>query len=303
MKVIKKGVLSTFQDLGRANSRSKGVNVGGAMDAYSFKLLNLILQNTENETAIEMHFPAPVFEFEETCVFAISGADFGCLLNGKEILHLKQYGAQKGDVLSFSKWTFGQRCYLGVKGGFDLPKWQNSAATNLQIGFQKMESAILLNKRDSRKNSNLGIFRNDSFFRKIIRIVLAESISNDSLEAVFCKNNFVIQNESNRMGYKLSGPSLSFLNLKEKISFGVGFGSIQCLPNGQLIILMADSQTTGGYPVIGFVAQADLPYLAQMGPSQSFYFEIITLDQAFDLINDQNLFLKQVEASLKINVK
>ena len=139
MKFIKKGILTSFQGNGRIGYKSEGLNAGGAMDVFSLKLLNLILRNNPLECAIEIHFPGPLILFEENCIFALSGADFGPKLNGLELILNKLVYAKPGDILTFTNKISGERAYLGVEGGFDTPTWLNSKSTQLQLNHLSIQ--------------------------------------------------------------------------------------------------------------------------------------------------------------------
>ena len=120
--IKKSGILTTVQDLGRHGFRRFGINPNGAMDKQAVKLINILLGNNEAEAVLEMHFPAPLIEFENDAILALGGADFGAKLDNKIIENWRPFFAARGNVLSFEKKNFGNRAYLSVKGGFKLEK-------------------------------------------------------------------------------------------------------------------------------------------------------------------------------------
>ena len=133
LKVIKAGVYDTIQDVGRLGYSIKGINPNGAMDRFALQLANALVLNNSKEATLEMHFPAPVLQFEKDTVIALTGANFSALINQTPLLPGKVAFIRRGDILSFTKKKWGERCYLTVKGGFDIPLWLDSKSTNTKI--------------------------------------------------------------------------------------------------------------------------------------------------------------------------
>ncbi len=299
--VQKEGILSTVQDLGRSGFRSSGINPGGAMDKIAARLINVLLGNNESEAVLEMHFPAPEILFEKDAVFALGGADFGAKLNNKNLENWKSYFAEKRSVLKFTGKNFGNRAYFSVTGGFEIEKWLGSASTNLTAeigGFRGRH----LQKRDRLGFKQKIIHIKQKFNYKIagslipiynrfptVRVVAGAEFEllEASSEQFFSRQSFTITQNSNRMGFRLEGAPLKLLCNKELVSSAVSFGTIQLLPDGQMIILMADHQTSGGYPRIANVCEIDLPLVAQLGANDKIAFHIISLEEA------ENLFLQR----------
>lgn len=304
MKFLKNGVFTSIQDAGRFGFQSIGVNCGGAMDYLSFKLLNVLLRNEINEAALEMHFPAPVLEFEESCYFAITGADFEPILNKETVVRNKIYFAKSGDILSFKKKIEGERLYFGVMGGFQLPEWLNSKSANLQLGFQKLPNEIKLKNTNGVDQSkiNHGIAFDYNLSNNKIRFVPSFEYHklDESSKLNLKDSEFLITNNSNRMGYRLSGTPL-FLNEKEEmVSASVSKGTIQLLPDGQIIVLMADAQVSGGYPKLGFVIENDVSKLAQTGAMTKIQLEIVTYEHAVEIMLQTEKSINLIKKSLKL---
>ena len=299
--VQKEGILSTVQDLGRSGFRSSGINPGGAMDKIAARLINVLLGNNESEAVLEMHFPAPEILFEKDAVFALGGADFGAKLNNKNLENWKSYFAEKRSVLKFMGKNFGNRAYFSVSGGFEIEKWLGSASTNLtaEIGgfrgrhLQKRDRLGFKQKIiDIKQKFNYKIAGSlipfYSRFPTVRAVAGAEfELLEASSEQFFSRQSFTITQNSNRMGFRLEGAPLELLRNKELVSSAVSFGTIQLLPDGQMIILMADHQTSGGYPRIANVCEIDLPLVAQLGANDKIAFHIISLEEA------ENLFLQR----------
>lgn len=295
--IQKAGVFTSVQNLGRFGLQRFGINPRGAMDRTAARIINLLLGNDDNAAVLEFYFPAPEIVFEEASQFALGGADFTAELDGNAITNWRTYGAAKSSVLRFGKKVFGSRCYLGLIGGIAASGSEQSGfvthrlqkGDRLCVDESISETARTVRNRSVSKN----IFPPYSSF-PTVRITtggeFAKLIDTDknSLESA----NFVISNDSNRMGFRLRGPDLHLTESTEIVSAAVNFGTVQLLPDGQLIVLMADHQTSGGYPRVAHVISADLPLLAQLGPGDKFAFKVVELREAEHLA-------AQVEADLQ----
>lgn len=294
------GVLTTIQDLGRSGYKRFGINPNGAMDKNAARLINILLGNKENEAVLEMHFPAAQIFFEQEAFFALGGANFNAEINGKRIENWRAYRAEEGDVLKFSDKIFGNRVYLSVKGGFRIEKWLESASTNLaaEIGgfggraLKKGDRIIFKEKtKIETADSNLRISNKLIPFYSRFPTVRVTAGAEFSLLTALSEQNFLnkafrISAKSDRMGFRLQGEPLHLLHRKEMLSSAVGFGTIQLLPDGQMIVLMADHQTTGGYPRLAHIIQTDLPLVAQLGAGDKIGFHLISVEQAENLLLD-----------------
>lgn len=311
MRFLKAGILTSIQDLGRFGFQKMGINPSGVMDRSSFRKVNLLLQNKKEEAVLEFHFPGPKIEFEENLEFVLGGADFNAYLNFKPIALYEAIHASPGDILEFRSKKLGERAYMGVKNGFDIPLILNSKSTHLLGnfgGFIARNNAVL-KANDSLivlKNHHVKIFikdKNRDFER--IRIIAGPDFNllKEESQRDLLMNVFLISNQSNRMGYRLFGPELKRENNNDILSDSVAFGTVQLLPSGQLICLMADSQTTGGYPRIAKVIEPDLSLLAQMGPNSSFRFELISLEKAEKLYLQNESYFRKLEISYNLALK
>ncbi|HEY0459073.1 MAG TPA: biotin-dependent carboxyltransferase family protein [Pyrinomonadaceae bacterium] len=288
--VNKPGILTTVQDLGRSGFRQFGINQNGAMDKIAVRLINTLLGNAPSAAVLEMHFPAPEIVFEEAAVFALGGADFSAALNGEPAENWRMHFAEKGFGLKFDEKIFGSRAYLSIKEGFKVENWLGSASTNLKAeigGFHgrklKAGDRILFNKIAAHKPQPANIRISGSlipFYSKFPTVRAIAGAEFESLTAISRENfqtkNFTITLNSDRMGFRLAGAPLYLLEPKEMVSSAANFGTIQLLPDGQMIVLMADHQTTGGYPRIANVIATDLPLLAQLGANEKVAFHLIS---------------------------
>lgn len=298
----------TVQDSGRNGFRRFGINPGGAMDKTAVRLINILLGNAENEAVLEIHFSAPVIKFEENAIIALGGADFGVKIDEKPIENWRPCFVTKDQILRFSKKNSGNRAYLSVKGGFEIKAWLNSKSTNLTAkigGFEgrnlEKGDRIFFNQNFEKPDSKFDYFISDNLipgYKSTPKIRIIGGAEFEFLtglsEEILLKDEFTISADSNRMGFRISGKPLYLLDKIELVSSAVDFGTIQLLPDGQMIILMADHQTTGGYPRIAHIFSRDLPILAQLGASDKIRFEMISLKEAEELLcnfeNELNFF-------------
>ncbi|HXF42671.1 MAG TPA: biotin-dependent carboxyltransferase family protein [Pyrinomonadaceae bacterium] len=310
--IAKAGLLSTVQDKGRFHFRKFGINPNGFADKFSASALNILLGNNPNNALIEFCFPAPVIAFNKRMAFATAGANFSPALNGNKISNWRVYLAEKGDVLEFTKPLFGNYCYFGISGSFKLQSILESYSTNLKAGFGGFLGRALVTgdylDTDGLHFRNVGIS-----FGHSVPIGLAGDLPfrvlpgtefdylDDTEKQKFLNSTFTIES-SDRMGIRLHGESLKSEG-KEIIPSGISEGTIQLLPDGQLIILMSDHQTTGGYPRIANVISSDIPRLAQQEARNNITFELINTQQAEKELLRLNKFLAIAKTGIEFTQK
>ena len=324
LSIVKPGLLDTIQDLGRIGYGNWGINPGGVMDHYAARLGNMLTGNDPSEAILEIHFPGPQVLFEQNALISISGADFSATINEEQVPLWQPLVVRKNTVLHFPDLIQGARAYISVHGGFAADKWLDSYSTNTKAvagGWKgrKLEKGDELTFKESsiyfagflKEGRHLQKlpWRADpqNAYRHIHEIfILAgpewKNIKPASSEDLL-NNNFIIHPSSDRMGYHVKGIAIELSGDTELISSAVSFGTIQLLPNGQLIILMADHQTTGGYPRIGNVITAHLPKLAQLRPSDCIHFKMVDQDLAEELLfaQQQELLLLQSACNTRLN--
>jgi antagonist of KipI len=311
LKIIKAGIQDTIQDIGRYGNQHLGINPSGAMDKYAMQVTNILAGNQSGEAVIEMHFPASVFMFTQPALIALGGADFSASINGEPVSNLQAIIVGKNDVLQFHKPMMGSRAYLAVHGGFEIKKWMNSYSTHLKA------QAGGFNGRMLQKDDELLPGQQTSFLIKQNEFIVLpwqadvkwdngqkeifvlpgnewERLTIESKEN-FSMTSFVITGQSDRMGYRLNNIPLPVMSNEEIISSGVSFGTVQLLPDGKLIILMADHQTTGGYPKIAHVISAHHSRLAQMQPGNKIHFRLTDQHTAEELFIKQQQHLLQLQ--------
>ena len=270
MKFIKRGILSTYHDLGKNGLRHLGVNPSGVMDRLSARILNIALLNQEDKPVLEMHFPAPELLFEKDCTVIIGGADFFPTIDNYPIQNWKSILVKTGSVLRFKKLITGSRAYLAVND--EISKFLPYVGQVCKLSDKKT-----------------------IHFTEGNEFELLTEISKKNFE----NQVFTISNASNRMGYRMNAKPLEVSIKKELVSSAVDFGTIQLLPSGQIIILMADHQTSGGYPRLGNIVSVDLPKLAQRGINDTIIFKKISIEVAEDLLIKQELELQKLKSSIR----
>jgi antagonist of KipI len=314
LRILKAGILDSLQDRGRFGYQHLGINPTGAMDKFSAAVANALTGNDAGEAVIEMHFPAAVFLFDQPALIALSGADFDASVNGEPLPVNHPVLINKSSVLQFHSLKNNARCYLAVKGGFKLNKWLNSYSTHLQANAggadgTKLKKGDLLELNmeiDLKKMLGENDFRilpwqaNETWENKIFNEIPIlpgpewEWLTEDAKEK-FLHSPFTITLQSDRMGYRLEGAPLKTCMPEELVSSAVCFGTIQLLPDGRLIVLMADHQTTGGYPRIGTVITAFHSRLAQLKAGDKINFRFSTQKKAEELLIAQQQHLLQLQ--------
>lgn len=327
VKIVKPGFWSTIQDLGRYGSQKYGVIVGGAMDSIALRIANILVGNEEGEAGIEVTMFGLEMQFLDEHLIAITGADLDARLDGKKIPMWRPVLIKKNQVLKFHAPNSGARAYLSFSGGINVPIVLGSKSTYIQariggldgrqlqandilnigekteIGQKFIKQLKLINKPFN-WSVNYTSFYSFTSERKI-RILQGSEFDwfDEKSQQIFLNNPYKISLNSNRMGYNLEGKKLTLRKNEELLSEGVTFGTIQVPSGGMPIILMAERQTTGGYPKIAQVATVDLPRLAQLQPNHTIRFELITLQQAEQLLINQIENLNKIKTGILFKSK
>lgn len=328
LRVIRAGFLSTLQDGGRWGFQSQGVPVGGAMDRDAMTQANLLVGNAATAVVIEMVLHGAEFRVEADVLIALAGGGAVALVDGVPLAFNKPIGLRRGAVLKFLPASFGRFAYLAVAGGMDVPAVMNSCATYLPSGFGGFEGRALkrgdcIQVREGGRGAGEKIWRGlrwkgavgeapwsgASFQKldmpKVVRVVAGPEWTwfTDASRNRLFEAEFRPTADSNRMGYRLTGPVFERVRHDELISTAVGAGTVQCLPNGSLIVLMADSQTTGGYPRIAQVAAVDLPCCAQLQTQEPVLFKPISWTDAETLLLKRERWFQRLKRSLDSQIR
>jgi biotin-dependent carboxylase-like uncharacterized protein len=288
LKIIDAGISTTIQDAGRWGYQTYGVPVSGAMDYFSFALANRLVHNAANTAALEIHSPVS-FQAQVKCVLALTGTDADLRIDGRKMPAWASVLVRAGSHIEIAPHRLGWN-YLAVHGGIDAPKILGSHSTYVRASLGQTlqagdEIAIGVARDDLNAIAGeLATERVRGFANRTapIRIVLGPQndwFASSAIESL-TTSAYTLTEMADRMGYRLSGAELPRARNDELISCGIPLGAIQVPANQQPIVLMADHQTTGGYPIIAVVIRADLPVLAQKSPGEPIHFEIIEIDAA-----------------------
>lgn len=301
IRILKGGMLTTVQDLGRTGYQSQGFGVAGVMDVRSFKIANLLIDNPENEAVLEFTLIGPTLEFTATTIIAITGGDFQPTINGEPAPMYTAIYMKKGDILKFGSARTGSRGYVAFSGYLRIPVVMGSRCTNLKShlgGFKgrKLEAGDYINFRIKRPYLPFFLSRTldlDEFDQEEaeLRVVMGpqdDKFSKQGIET-FLNSEYVVTSDFDRMGCRLDGPFIAPKETSDIISDGITFGSIQVPSHGKPIILLADRQTTGGYAKIATVASVDIPKLVQRKTDHKIRFRAITVQEA------QRLYLEEIK--------
>lgn len=320
LRIIKQGILDTVQDNGRYGYQYLGINPDGAMDRFSAQLANALMGKDLHAPVLEIHFPSPRVRFEKETIICISGGNFSPAINDKQIPLHHPIMVSKNAVLKFEKLQTGARCYLALWQDLAIPEWINSYSTNTKAGAGGWQGRSLL-KNDSipfPADKKLSKFLQEKEFmvlpwksqeivdtRSEIEFLFGSEWHWMTAEAqeLFQNSLFQITIDADRMGYKLAGPELELNTNEQLVSSAVSFGTVQLLPNGQLIILMADHQTTGGYPRVAHIISAHLPILAQKKANDVLQFRVTGLQTAETEIVAQQKYLHDLQMASKFRMQ
>ncbi|MBF8149952.1 biotin-dependent carboxyltransferase family protein [Winogradskyella sp. F6397] len=275
IKVLKSGFFSTIQDEGRFGHLAYGVPVSGAMDSYSSQFANELIDNTIDAAVLEMTMTGAELLFLKSTTIAITGADMNPVLNGNAIDMYKSITVKPDDTLSFGRLINGFRTYIAVKGGF---------LSESVLGSRSMLKGITDNSRIHKgdyleinttsnvvRSKNAKLKFNPSHLNADILDVTKgpefDRLTKSQQTLLFSKT-FQVSKNNNRMAYQLD--ALVHNKLASILTSPVLPGTVQLTPSGQLIVLMRDCQTTGGYPRILQLPEKSINMLSQKTARSSF---------------------------------
>lgn len=278
LEVVRAGIQTTVQDLGRIGLRHLGVAKAGALDRYSLILANRLVGNADDSAGLEIVVGPMVLSFTRDAQIAICGADFDASLDGVSVAPGWRIRVRAGQVLRLHGAMKESRAYLAVDGGLDVPLVLGSRATDLQAHMGGWQGRALQNG-DRLPLGEAGLSRKAIGVLQRTWIPEIRAIPGPEYEEFSCASRKAFWQhawkssvQSNRMGLRLQGSVLQREAQYDLLSHAVFPGMVQVPPNGQPIVLMADAQTTGGYPRLASVIGADLWKLAQTPPGQHFCF-------------------------------
>jgi biotin-dependent carboxylase-like uncharacterized protein len=300
-KVLEPGILTTIQDGGRFGFSQFGVPPSGALDAFSFKVANLLVNNHGNEACLEITLAGLKLRALGDFIIAITGGDIAPALNGEPLEMWRTHLLIEGDIIAFKKVRSGCRSYLSVSGGFIVPEVMGSRSTYLSGRFGGLEGRPL-------KKEDL-LFRPDSpsplnrvgmpFPKEWIPVFEKEAtlgaipgpqnhhFTQEGFQT-FLSSTYEVSPQSDRIGIRLNGPGIERrADVEESIiSEGLISGAIQVPGDGKPIIIL-NELVTGGYTKIATVISADLTKVAQLKPGDRVRFKPISIEEAHGLLREQ----------------
>lgn len=314
-------MLSTIQDMGRRLYLSQAVPVSGPMDMLSAIIANKAIGNDDNAAVIEFTYANAEFEAETDILIACAGDGAVLKYGKKDIPAERPVFIPAGTAVKLTNNIAGSRTYLSVAGGWDVPEVLASRSTYLTAAFGGLQGRALragdvLNSVHELNSIAQGILNrlqgNAVSYthwaiarqlllpvnRKIIRVVPGREFNwfNGRSVIDFSATPYTLSLRSNRMGYHLEGATIARLKNDELLSTAVCPGTIQVTGNGSMVLLMADCQTTGGYPRIAQVAAVDLPLCGQLKPGDVIYFKQISRRDA------EMLYIEREKQLLKLTI-
>ncbi len=293
VQVIEAGIFTALQDMGRTSGQPYGVPPGGALDRAAHRAANQLVGNKATAATLEITLQGPSLLFENNALVSLTGTNFRAFVDGRAMPEWVSLFVRAGQLLEI-KGGGGRLGYLAIHGGWDAQVIMGSRATYTRAklsGYKGEGRALRVEDILTIATDYLEPLRQlpegaGKFYPEkqkpkygaevTVRVVPGPHTENFSAEAnqYFYNTPYKLSEQSDRMGYRFQGAALSYRrpDLAEIAACGTIFGTIQVPPDGQPIILMADHQLTGGYPIIGVVLSDDLPLVAQLLPGQKLRF-------------------------------
>ena len=327
IRVERPGLLSTVQDEGRRGWQRIGVSVGGAMDAFAAGAANALVANPPEAALIELTLSGFACRFGADALIAVTGGGAVPTIDGRPLPMWRPVFVRAGAVLAFAPAASGCRAYLAAAGGIAVPAVLGSRSTHLAAGFGGLDGRPLrsgdvlplgapsplaaalapaLARQAGGRSWAAADWGASAYalpdYREhpAVRVTAGPEYERftPQSQSLFRETPFAVSPRSNRMGYRLEGARLESASAADSLSEPVAAGTVQVPPDGQPVVLMADRQTTGGYPRIAQVACADLPILAQLRPGAKIRFEFVTLAESQQLLIKQRTDLGLMRAGI-----
>ncbi len=312
--VTKPGLLTTVQDRGRWGYQALGVSVAGPMDPVAHRMANAMAGNDAGAATIEITLIGPELRFDDERLVAVAGAEYELAIDGQSMPGTGSFVVPAGGTLRFGRRMRGTRAYLAVAGGFDTLPVLGSRATHLPsaiggVGGRALISGDRLSCGPRPKRP--GAVRTRRLAADAVRAIpdgaatlrvlpgpQTDRFSASALDTLQSAPYLVAQS-SNRMGFRLSGPRLTHTRGADVISDATPLGVLQVPATGEPILLMADRQTSGGYPKVATVIAADIGLAGQLGPGDRISFAVCTRAEAMAALIGQEQHLMALEAGVR----
>lgn len=292
LEVVEPGLLTTIQDAGRSAALDLGVPMSGACDPWSLAVANAAVGNERGAAAIEMTLLGASFRALDDCVVAVTGADMGVGINWPRPL-------RRGEILRFgpAEPRTGIRTYVAIGGGIDVPVILGSRSTCLVGGFGGLDGRalrlgdVIRNLPAGSGGGHVRAAPEGSYEQPLVRIVGGRY--RDAVSALV-QETWRVSARADRQGMRLDGPSIAAPADGTILSQPVTWGTVQLPADGAPIVLLADAQTVGGYPVLGVVITADLHLIGQLGPGDEVRFELVSIAAAQGALRDRQRGLEDI---------
>ena len=291
-EVIRPGINSTFQDLGRKHLYHVGLPFSGAMDQRNYLISNSLVGNKKDEAVLEFAYQGPLLKVKnDNILFAITGnVNFKIKKKTSEVVDgecYKTYLLNKDDELDIISTNQSVYGYLAVSSGFKVEKFMGSYSTTTRAGVGGNNGNKILvnqkiyinNSKDILKNKKINFLNSKIEFIRILKGTNFDYFSENSIQEFFSKD-FTVTKLTDRMGMRLKGPILNNNKETNIRSEGLIKGVIQVPTDGNPIIMLSDHGTIGGYPKIGVVISADYDKLVQLPPNAKIKFKLVELNEA-----------------------
>jgi biotin-dependent carboxylase-like uncharacterized protein len=308
-QVLKPGLFTTVQDLGRYGCLKYGVPISGAMDTFSMITANLLVANDPNDACLEITLIGPELQALTTTQMAITGGLVSPKINGQGVPMWETLTVHEGDVFSFVKIESGCRAYLSVRGGINTPLVLGSRSTYVRGGFGGINGRQLktgdaieafdapsLEARLSMSEELVPQFT-DHFIAHVVLGPQDDMFTERGVHA-FLSNSYKVTPEADRMGYRLEGQTVEHKGKADIISDALLPGAVQIPKSGKPIVIMRDAQTTGGYPKIAVVISSDVSLLGQAKPNDTIEFSKLTIKEAQEKTHEYFKLLKNLSEML-----
>lgn len=292
IEVLRPGLLTTVQDRGRFGFQKFGVPVSGGVDETALRMANVLVGNPQRAAALEMTALGPQLRFLADAIVALTGAEVEGDLDGGPVPWYRSFQVRAGQVLDVRACTRGLRAYLAIAGGIEVPALLGSRSTCLAAKFGGLQGRALMvgDVLAGWSPSSPGVagrevpdaWRPRHGGPVTLRVVMGpqDDAFTEAGRRTFLESTYRVSPHADRMGYRLDGPVIAHRGSADIISDWVPLGGVQVPGDGKPIILLADRQTTGGYPKIATVVKPDIAVVAQLLPGDRLTFRAVSVAEA-----------------------
>jgi biotin-dependent carboxylase-like uncharacterized protein len=311
-RVLKPGLFTAVQDLGRYGYLKYGVPISGAMDTFSLVAANLLVANNPSDACLEVTLIGPEVQALKQTQIAITGGSISTKINDHDVPMWQTLNVQEDDVISFGKLGDGCRAYISIRGGIETSLVLGSRSTYVRGGFGGINGRQLkagdLIEGFYVPRLKLGYSMPEELVPQFtgkftVNVILGPQVDMFTEKGIstFLSNPYKVTFEADRMGYRLEGPTIEHKEKVDIVSDALLPGAVQVPKNGKPIIIIRDAQTTGGYPKIAVAITPDVSSLGQAKPNDVIEFSQITVNQAHKKMLEYHNFLNSLGKMLLKN--